>query len=131
MPNLRQIRGYREPFARPGKPKDVAKITSNCYNIPMGRDEAITRLQQHKDDLNRLGVEHLYMFGSTARDEASDDSDIDLFFDYQKGKLGVFELMDAKEYAARILGRKTDIMTRDSLHRTLRQAIEATALRVF
>jgi predicted nucleotidyltransferase len=97
----------------------------------MGRDEAISRLQQHKDDLNRLGVEHLYMFGSTARDEASDDSDVDLFFDYQRGKLGVFELMDVKEYAARILGRKTDIMTRDSLHRTLRQAIEATAVRVF
>jgi hypothetical protein len=50
---------------------------------------------------------------------------------YQRGKLGVFELMDVKEFAARILGRKTDIMTRDSLHKTLRQAIEATAVRVF
>jgi hypothetical protein len=39
--------------------------------------------------------------------------------------------MDVKQFAARILGRKTDIMTRDSLHKTLRQAIEATAVRVF
>ena len=30
-----------------------------------------------------------------------------------------------------ILGRKTDIMTRDSLHKTLRRKIEATAVRVF
>ena len=38
--------------------------------------------------------------------------------------------MDVKEYAARILGRKTDIMTRDSLHTMLRQTIKATAAHV-
>jgi len=97
----------------------------------MERDEAMRTLQQHEADLKRLGVEHLYMFGSTARGEANNDSDVDLFFDYQKGKLGVYELMDVKAYAASILGRKTDIMTRDSLHKTLREAIEATAIRVF
>jgi uncharacterized protein len=94
----------------------------------MERDEAIRRLRQHEADLKRLGVEHFYMFGSTARGEANHGSDVDLFFDYQIGKLGVFELMDVKEYANRILGRKTDIMTRDSLHKTLRQGIEATAV---
>jgi predicted nucleotidyltransferase len=97
----------------------------------MERDEAISLLQRHEADLKRLGVEHLYMFGSTARGEARLDSDVDLFFDYQKGELGVYELMDVKEYASGILGRKTDIMTRDSLHKTLREAIEATAVRVF
>ena len=61
----------------------------------MKRDEAISRLQQHEADLKRLGVEHLYMFGSTARDEAGDDSDVDLF---------LIELMDVKERAASILG---------------------------
>jgi predicted nucleotidyltransferase len=35
------------------------------------------------------------MFGSTARGEAKDDS-VDLFFDCEKGKLGLFELMDVK-----------------------------------
>jgi predicted nucleotidyltransferase len=113
------------------KPKDVETAARICYNIVMERDEAMRRLQQHEADLKRLGVEHLYMFGSTARGEANNDSDVDLFFDYQKGKLGVYELMDVKEYAASILGRKTDIMTRDSLHKTLREAIEATAVRVF
>lgn len=102
-----------------------------CYIQSMERDEAISRLLYHEADLKRLGVEHVYMFGSTARGEAKDDSDVDLFFDYEKGKLGLYELMDVKEYAARILGRKTDIMTRDSLHKTLRRRIEDTAIRVF
>jgi carbonic anhydrase len=36
--------------------------------------------------LRQLGVEHLYLFGSTARGEAREDSDVDLFFDYERGK---------------------------------------------
>ena len=71
----------------------------------MTRDEAISRLQQHQADLKRLGVEYLYLFGSIARGEASDDSDVDLFFDHERGKLGLFELMDVKERAAGILGQ--------------------------
>ena len=97
----------------------------------MNRDAAIATLKAHEAELKQLGVDHLYLFGSTARNEAHDDSDVDLFFDYEKGKLGLFELMDVKEAATRILERKTDIMTRDSLHKTLRQKIEASALQVF
>lgn len=94
-------------------------------------EEAISRLKAHEAEFKRLGVDHLYLFGSTARGDAGADSDVDLFFDYQKGKLGLFELMDVKEYAASILGRQTDIMTRDSLHKTLRRSIEDAAVRVF
>ena len=97
----------------------------------MQRQEAVTRLKRHEAELKQLGVEHLYLFGSTARDEAREDSDVDLFFDYERGKFGLYELMDVKELASEILGRKADIMTRDSLHKVLRQRIEASALQVF
>jgi hypothetical protein len=39
--------------------------------------------------------------------------------------------MAVKEEASRILGRRADIMTGDSLHRVLRAQIEASALQVF
>ena len=94
-------------------------------------NEAITKLREHEAERRQLGVRHLYLFGSTARGEAGEDSDVDLFFDYEKGKLGLFELMDVKEQTSRILGRKADIMTRDSLHKVLRARIEASALQVF
>jgi len=97
----------------------------------MRRDEAMDRLRTHEADLRRLGVLRLYMFGSTARDEAGATSDIDLFFDYRKGELGLFELMEVKDYARDLLGSPVDIMTRDSLHKALRERIEETALRVF
>ena len=97
----------------------------------MQRDEAITKLKRHAAELRQLGVEHLYLFGSTARGAAREDSDVDLFFDHPEGSLGLFQLMDVKDAAARILGRKTDIMTRRSLHPVLRARIEASALQVF
>jgi|SRR6516225_4091004 predicted nucleotidyltransferase len=97
----------------------------------MERNEAISRLREHEAELKQLGVQHLFLFGSTARGNAREDSDVDLFFDYERGKLGLFELMDVKEAAARILGCKTDIMTRDSLHKAIRARVEANAVPVF
>jgi hypothetical protein len=97
----------------------------------MERDAVIATLQAHEAELKQLGVEHLYLFGSTARGDASEDSDVDLFFDHPEGSLGLFQLMDVKERAANILGCKTDIMTRRSLHPVLRERIEASALLVF
>jgi len=97
----------------------------------MERGTAIARLKEHEAELKRLGVEHLYLFGSTARDDARPDSDVDLFFDHPVGTLGLYELMDVKDAASRILGCKADIMTRRSLHRVLRERIEASAMQVF
>ena len=97
----------------------------------MERTNAIARLKEHEAELKHLGVQRLYLFGSTARDAAREDSDIDLFFDYEERKFGLFDLMDVREYATRILGHKADVMTRDSIHEVLRPRIEANALRVF
>ncbi len=97
----------------------------------MQRDEAIRRLRAHEAEFKRLGVEHLYLFGSTARDEASEESDVDLFFDHAKGHLGVYELMDVMERASIVLGRNADVMTRRSLHPLLRERIEESAVLVF
>ena len=97
----------------------------------MNRDEVIAKLNDHAAELKQLGIDHLYLFGSTARGDARADSDVDLFFDHARGWLGLFQLMDVKERAAEILGCKTDIMTRRSLHPVLRERIEASALQVF
>jgi predicted nucleotidyltransferase len=93
--------------------------------------EAIARLREHETELKELGVTHLYLFGSSARGEAHESSEIDLFFDHERGKLGLFKLMDVQEAATKILGRKADVMTRHSLHPVLREQIEAAALQVF
>ena len=112
----------------------ATEIVSRTIEGPIHRytyREAHARARRLANALKRLGVKHLYLFGSTARGEARVDSDVDLFFDHPEGSLGLFALMDVKEAAARIVGHKTDIMTRRSLHPVLRERIEASALQVF
>ncbi|MGI8840394.1 MAG: nucleotidyltransferase family protein [Caulobacteraceae bacterium] len=47
----------------------------------MRRDDVITLLRHHESELRHAGVGRLYLFGSAARGEAQDNSDVDVFFD--------------------------------------------------
>jgi uncharacterized protein len=97
----------------------------------MDRDTAISLLKAHEAELRHLDVQHLYMFGSTAREKSPAYSDVDLFFDHEWGKLSLFDVMEIQDVAARILGCKADAMTRGSLHPVLQDRIETSALPIF
>ena len=91
----------------------------------------LTRLRAHADELRRHGVGALWLFGSTARGEARPDSDVDLFFDYGDEHFSLVELVRVKRRIEEILGAEAHVMTRDSLHPRLKEAIEAAAVAVF
>ena len=94
-------------------------------------EKLVATLKAHEAELRGAGLRALSLFGSTARDEAGEDSDVNLFFDHKKGRIGLYELIDVKERAASILGGRVDIMTRASLHPRLRKRIEDSAVLVF
>jgi len=93
--------------------------------------DAIQRLKDHEADLKKMGVKSLYMFGSTVRGEQRPDSDVDMFFDYDREGMTLFRLMDIKRAASKILRCKTDIMARDSIHPRIKADVESHALKVF
>lgn len=97
----------------------------------MKRDEAIDRLRACEADVKSLGAVSLFMFGSTARDEARPESDVDLFVDYDPDRFGFVELLRLRDRLAHRLGAPADLTTREGLHPRLRMAIEAEAVRVF
>jgi predicted nucleotidyltransferase len=97
----------------------------------MNRQEALNRLQAASPRLKAAGVEALYLFGSTARDEAGPSSDVDLFFDPAHNRLSLFDVMEVRDIAQELVGIKVDLCTRNSLHPALRADIEAEAVRVF
>jgi predicted nucleotidyltransferase len=77
------------------------------------------------------GATALYLFGSTARDEAHSGSDIDIFIDYDRSrKFSLLDLAGLKNFLEDELAAKVDITTRDSLHPLLREGIEKSAIRV-
>jgi predicted nucleotidyltransferase len=97
----------------------------------MKRREAITSLKEQAADIKALGATALYLFGSTARDDATPFSDLDLFVDYDPNHFSLVELVGIKQLLENRLGIPVDLITRDSLDPLLRDRIEASAERVF
>jgi hypothetical protein len=91
----------------------------------------VEKLSANMDQLRSNGVEALYLFGSTAHDEAGPESDVDLFFDYNDPAFSVVELVRIKNMIEEALGSPADVMTRDSIHPRLRSRVEASSLRIF
>lgn len=98
----------------------------------MDRLSAIEMLKAHAGAIKALGATSLYLFGSTARDEAMANSDLDLFVDYDpNGRFNALDLVDIKLLLESKLKLDVDVTTRDSLHPMLRSDIERSAVRVF
>lgn len=95
----------------------------------MRRDEVLKKLRSHYAEIEELGVKELFLFGSTARDEAESDSDVDLLVDFQ-------EELTLKKYATLyyfledLLGYPVDLVTRGGLHERIRPVVEREAIRV-
>ena len=102
-----------------------------CYAIWMRKHLALSKLQEQRAFVHSQGATSLYLFGSTARDEAGADSDIDLFIDFDAERFSFVELIRLREKLSEALGRPADLAMRDGLHPRLREEIEAQAIRVF
>jgi len=88
------------------------------------RDSVILTLQAHRNELTATyGVRTLALFGSVARNEATDQSDVDLLveFDRATGYLGLVAL---QEHLADLLRRPVDLGTLRSLKPRIRRRVE-------
>ena len=96
----------------------------------MNKDEVLGLLRTHKPSLaTRFGVTALALFGSFARDEATDGSDVDILvrFDGPATSRSYFGL---QFYIEDLLGRRVDLVTDKALRRELRPYVEREALDV-
>lgn len=87
-------------------------------------------LVSHQEQLSQLGGNHLAVFGSIARDEATEDSDVDILVDFDSKK-GLFGFADLKFYLEEILGRHVDLVTRRALHPALKTRILRESKEIF
>ncbi len=98
----------------------------------MNKTEAISKLRKSADTVKGMGATALYLFGSTARDETSERSDLDLFIDYDASRrFSLLDLIAIKQLLEEEMAVEVDVTTRDSLHPMLKEDIERSAVRVF
>jgi predicted nucleotidyltransferase len=89
-----------------GRPVDRARLAAVCQ---------------------RFGVSELSVFGSVARGDAHPDSDVDLLFTLAPGARLGFALFDLERELTELFGRNIDLLSKDSIHRLLRDAVLAEA----
>lgn len=90
----------------------------------MTRNQALQILANNRDKLEGFAVESLAIFGSVARDEATDASDVDVLVQFKKGKpIGLFEFVRFQRFLSDIMGRPVDLVTPEALRQEMRQQV--------
>lgn len=97
---------------------------------PADRETILRRLGHEVTSLRRrFGVKDIAVFGSLARDELNEGSDLDFLVTFE-GKPDFDRFMDLKLYLEDIFARPIDLVTKNALRPELRPGIEREAIHV-
>jgi predicted nucleotidyltransferase len=98
----------------------------------MDREQVIATLRAHERELKSAGIVRLSLFGSVARGEASEPSDIDLMGDFDRAKgLTLFDMAGLEVRLADILGTRVELCDRRMLKEPVRVRAEREAVLAF
>jgi uncharacterized protein len=95
----------------------------------MRRNQVLQLLRRHRQDLQAFAVQRLAVFGSVARDEAHEGSDVDILVEFQPGaRVGLFEFVRLQRYLSEILDCPVDLATLEALREEMREQILREAI---
>lgn len=95
-------------------------------------DTVLEALRAHERELRQLGVSHAAVFGSVARGQARNDSDVDVLVDLDpECPMGIFEYARLKIYMNEILDGSVDVVNRRTLKPLLRDSILRDVVHAF
>lgn len=81
--------------------------------------------------LQKSDVSRSFVFGSFARGEENEDSDVDLIVEFNKDDKSLIDLAGLELELEEVLGRKVDLLTRGGIYHRLRDRIEKESIRIF
>jgi hypothetical protein len=102
---------------------EVASSTLVTVTFP-GLDVDAAKL---RDVCGRYGVSRLEVFGSVGRGEARPGSDIDVLYELAPGARLGWNIETLADELSVLLGRRVDLISRNSLHARLRARVLAEA----
>ena len=86
--------------------------------------EIIQTLKEHEKELREAyRVKHLKVFGSYAKNNQKEDSDLDLMVSFEEPPT-LLEFIDLKEYLESITGIKVDLVTEEGISPYIKPYIE-------
>jgi predicted nucleotidyltransferase len=95
----------------------------------MKLENLVAFLKAHLSEIQGYGVKSVAIFGSVARDEATDKSDIDLLVEFD-GKVTFDRYMDLKFFLEDSLECPVDLVSKKMLKPQIRDIVETEAIYV-
>ena len=106
--------------------------TASQPTTALQREEVLTILVAHQEELKTLGVKSLALFGSVARNEARPDSDVDLLIEFEEGQEPQgWEYFGFNQHFEKLLGREVDLANPHQLKPRIRDRILNQAISIF
>ena len=98
----------------------------------MDKQTVIETLKMHQAELQELGVDHLVLFGSVARDESGPDSDVDLLATFNKSKaLSLLKVVGIQRKISEMLGCRVDLGEKGFVKPRVQPYVEQDLIDVF
>ena len=79
------------------------------------KQEILSRIQGHRNEIRSLGVERLGLFGSFARGEQRAESDVDLLVRFRPGAKSFDHFMKLAFLLEDVLQRRVELVTTEGL----------------
>jgi hypothetical protein len=98
----------------------------------MDQTTVIARLRQHAPELRAAGLVHVRVFGSTARGEQSQDSDVDLLVEFDpRRRQTLVSVGSLQSRLSDILSSRVDLSSVEWMREPVRSRAMAEALLAF
>ena len=102
------------------------------YQLGMNRQDILDRLRKNERALRERGVMHAALFGSAARGEQRQNSDIDILVDLDPDiVVTIFDYAGVKEYISGMFDAPVDVVSREGLKPQVRPRATADAIYAF
>ncbi len=88
------------------------------------KEEILKKLRENKDKLRSFGVRRIGIFGSFARGEEKEESDIDLIVEFEEGKKNFDNFINLVFFLEDLFGREVDLLTPESISPYIKPYIE-------
>jgi len=98
----------------------------------MDNGAVLRTLRLHEPELKAAGIVHLRLFGSMARGEATDQSDVDLMADLDRTRrLTLVGMVHIENRLSDLLGARVDLSFSDSIKEAVRERALHEAILAF
>ncbi|MDB9312089.1 nucleotidyltransferase family protein [Spirulina sp. CS-785/01] len=97
-------------------------MNQNLNSQIIDQKTVLSTLKNHSEDLQNLGVKSLSLFGSTARNEATPDSDLDFLVEFN-AELTFKRYMKLKFFLEDLFNKNVDLVIKTDLKPQIRESV--------